>query len=86
MILPIPSGILCNVIAENIKILLLLVFIFLFIKSLFKNMSAIIINNPPNKKPIEIIIPAPNAKKQSSIFFDTFLNNKSVQEPKKIIK
>ena len=38
------------------------------------------------KKLLEIIIPAPKAKKQSNIFFDTFLNNSTVQEPNKFIK
>ena len=100
MILPTPLGILWSVIAENIKMLLLLALMFLFAIILFKNISAKIINKPPNKNPIDItiqliilsslalsiagfnnekkladiIIPAPNAKKQSSIFFDTFLN------------
>ena len=71
-----------------------------------------IINNPPHKKPIEIvnqliilsslalsiagfnkekkllaiIIPAPNAKKQSKTFLDTSLNSNTVQEPSKFIK
>ena len=54
MILPTPSGILCNVIAENIKMLLLLALMFLFAIILFKNISAKIINKPPNKKPIDI--------------------------------
>ena len=38
------------------------------------------------KKLAEIIIPAPKDKKQSSNFFDTFLNNKTVQEPNRFIK
>ena len=91
--------------------LLLLTLIFLLSNNLFKNVSAKIINNQPNKKPIEItiqliifnslalfiagfnkekkladiIIPAPKAKKQSSNFLDTFLNNKTVHESSRFI-
>ena len=112
MILPTPSGMLCNVMAENIKILLLVLFILFFFNNLFNNRSAKTMKRPPNKNPIEtinqesifwllaesiagfnnekklaeIMIPAPKDKKQSNIFFETFLNNKTVQDPKKFIK